>query len=261
MEYATAERYNKLITGLDKESVETVNRILGRMQLQSQGKTAYFSEEEEKRLRELNRDFRIHKLKDGNFAWKNYILPVNIFAKSVFFYKDGMTNFDEKSLKILKDKNIVDVGGFVGDSTLIFSDYTNKKVYSFEPSTKNFELMHKTIEMNKKDNIVPVNLGLGSKNRQATIPMRVGAGNKVDQPAKFTENIQITTLDEYVKEHNLDVGLIKVDIEGAEQDFLKGAEQTIKEHKPLLLLSIYHNPSDFFDIKAFNRKLELRVYI
>ncbi|WP_277874920.1 FkbM family methyltransferase [Brachyspira aalborgi] len=32
------------------------------------------------------------------------------------------------------------------------------------------------------------------------------------------------TLDSFVEENNIIVGLIKVDIEGAEQDFIKGAE-------------------------------------
>lgn len=43
-----------------------------------------------------------------------------------------------------------------------------------------------------------------------------------------------------IAENNLNVGLIKVDLEGAEQEFLKGAEQTIRN---------YHKPSDFFELK------------
>jgi len=45
------------------------------------------------------------------------------------------------------------------------------------------------------------------------------------------------------------VGLIKVDIEGAERDFLAGAERTIREQKPVLIISIYHSADDFYSIK------------
>ena len=45
------------------------------------------------------------------------------------------------------------------------------------------------------------------------------------------------------------MGLIKVDIEGAEQSFLSGAKNTIIEHRPVLLISIYHNYNDFYKIK------------
>lgn len=54
-----------------------------------------------------------------------------------------------------------------------------------------------------------------------------------------TEEIELVTLDSYVKEHNLKIGLIKVDIEGFEMEFLKGAKETICTQKPTMILSIY----------------------
>ena len=258
MEYAKAHDFNKLynnlVSGLDKESVDTVNRILTRFQqIESGGENTGFTANELKQLDRLKRNFKVLKLNDNCFVWKNYFLPIDHFEASVFFYQNGITNI--KNLEKLKNKDIIDVGGFIGDSAIVFSDYTNKKVYSFEPSSKNFELMKKTICMNKKGNIVPVQLGLGSKNQDAQVPLEVSSSLKTNQTTKeklsneLSENIKITTLDQYVRENKLDVGLIKVDIEGNEQDFLKGAKKTIVEQRPFLLISIYHNPSDFFNIK------------
>lgn len=56
---------------------------------------------------------------------------------------------------------------------------------------------------------------------------------------------EIIALDSYIKEHNIEVGFIKVDIEDFEMEFLKGATQTIMEQKPAMLISIYHQSSDF----------------
>ena len=64
-----------------------------------------------------------------------------------------------------------------------------------------------------------------------------------------TEKVPVITLDEYVREHPLQVGLIKSDLEGMEQDFLLGAKETITTQKPVLLLSMYHNDRDFFGLK------------
>lgn len=65
-------------------------------------------------------------------------------------------------------------------------------------------------------------------------------------------------------EHKLDVGMIKVDIEGAEQSFLKGAKKTISEQKPTLLISIYHNLDDLMAIKPmieeWNLGYKFRIY-
>lgn len=46
-----------------------------------------------------------------------------------------------------------------------------------------------------------------------------------------------------------------MDIEGAEWDAVHGAVETIKKFRPILLLSIYHTPTDFFQIKPFIEKL------
>ena len=45
--------------------------------------------------------------------------------------------------------------------------------------------------------------------------------------------------------------MITIDVEGAEQNLLKGAMDTIKLQKPLLFISIYHNVADFFEIKPW----------
>jgi hypothetical protein len=42
-----------------------------------------------------------------------------------------------------------------------------------------------------------------------------------------------------------------MDIEGEETNALLGAKKTIIEHKPILAISIYHNPKDFFEIKPW----------
>ena len=51
------------------------------------------------------------------------------------------------------------------------------------------------------------------------------------------------------------IGLIKLDIEGFEQEAIRGAKQTIRGHRPLLIISAYHNGKDFFDIPPLLREL------
>ena len=71
-------------------------------------------------------------------------------------------------------------------------------------------------------------------------------------------------LDHFAEEHGLTVGLIKADIEGAEQSLLRGAEKTIRKDRPALMISIYHNIDDLLDIKpmieAWNLGYEFRIY-
>jgi FkbM family methyltransferase len=144
------------------------------------------------------------------------------------------------------------VGAYIGDSAVVLSKYTKGKVYSFEPSSINYELLVKTIILNNlKDKIVTINKGLADKKEVLNIRTDIVSGGFCldDKAGNGLSNVEVDSLDNFVDENNIEVGLIKVDVEGFEQKFLAGAINTIKKQKPALLLSIYHNANDFFEIK------------
>ena len=246
-------RFKKLISGLSAEDASTIVKIIRRLQLikGTNSKLDLFTTNEKeslRRVREMNRE--ILKVSDNLYAYKNYLLPINHFEASVFFYNHGIKRLD--SLDVFKNKDILDVGGFIGDSILMLAPLTNKKIYSFEATKANYELMKKTIELNGIKNAVPVNVAVGDKPGEIELLFN-GASSSSDsimvKNPEYIERCPVITIDDYVREHNIDVGLIKVDIEGAEQSFLRGARKTIEKYKPTLLISIYHNVGDFLDIK------------
>ena len=73
----------------------------------------------------------------------------------------------------------------------------------------------------------------------------------------FYEDVEVITLDDYVREHNLDVGLIKVDVEGFEPEVIRGALETIKKSHPVLVLAFYHTPEEFYELKSYIESLNL----
>lgn len=163
----------------------------------------------------------------------------------------------------IQTKDILDLGAFIGDSALVLAEYTNKNVYAFEPSGANFAALEKTVVLNQNTRIVPVHAGIGAKDGEAYIPVRFGLGlvleteqNSDGNPSEM-ETVPIVSVDEFVARHNLEIGLIKVDIEGFEQDFIRGAEHTLREQRPALLLSMYHSASDFFGLKPMLEGLNL----
>ncbi|MBS4759485.1 MAG: FkbM family methyltransferase [Clostridium sp.] len=195
--------------------------------------------------------YMAQKVNKGDY-WEldNYKLPVDFFLSEVFFNKLELNNTNKDNFI---NRDIIDAGACIGDSALILSEFTNKKVYAFEPGEKNFKLMEKTILLNEKENIVPVMYGLGNKEEtlylnQDKISGNIGGSYLADSNIKEAERVNIIPLDKYVRENNLDVGLIKIDVEGFEQNVLEGAYETIKNCKPTLLISIYHKPDDFFKI-------------
>jgi hypothetical protein len=74
------------------------------------------------------------------------------------------------------------------------------------------------------------------------------------------DSLEITTvsIDDFVHERNLPrVDFIKMDIEGAELSALKGAEKTIRAHKPRLAIAVYHRREDFIDISTYLNDLDV----
>ena len=72
---------------------------------------------------------------------------------------------------------------------------------------------------------------------------------------KYEEIVAFSELEQFIE---TPIGLIKLDIEGNELAAIHGAEQTIRRCRPLLCISIYHHPQDFFEIKPFIESLKLR---
>lgn len=249
------EMFLRLIKGLEPDSVNNIVKIIKRQQYYLQTKDQsldLFTREEQEKLRRLQDEFlaNIFKISDTLYCYKNYLLPVNHFEPSVFYYRHGLDQLE--TLDRVKSKDIIDVGGFIGDSALILSPLTNKKVYSFEAVSENYLLLQKTLELNQITNVVAENLALSSQNCFISISLAGSSSSTVKRKGiNYRESIEVQaiTLDEYVDCKHLDIGLIKVDIEGAEQDFLKGAVKSITTQKPILLISIYHNANDFFNIK------------
>ena len=260
------QKYLNLIKNFDNESIEIINNIVSKIcNYNDIGEPVYFSQSQSQKIKELLEEYnnKIIKINEELFIYDKYILPKNHFEIEVFYDKSGMNYI--KNLNQVKNKNIIDAGGYIGDSAIVFSDYTDKNVYSFEPFLQNYNLMLKTIELNKKNNIIPVNMALGDSNKELSLYSNgnLNMGLSIDRNSEQSDincienKVKMVTLDSYVKENNIEVGLIKTDLEGFEQPFLKGAIETIKEQKPVLIISIYHNYSDFFEIKPMIENLNL----
>ena len=262
------EKLQKLYNGLDEKSILTINTILSRLDkvcniihkssmIKNKLELDLFTLEEKEHLIFLKEFFfaNIIKLSDTAYCYQNYLLPVKGFTVAVFFNKHEMNEINDQS-KLL-NKDIIDVGGWIGDSALILSKYTNSNVYSFEAVSQNFKNLEMTVKMNSLKNVIPIHSALGSHEGTIFIEDSNSGSFTNSIETQKSEIVKLNTLDNFVKMNDLNVGLIKVDIEGGEQDFLKGAIQTINNFRPVLLLSIYHTIDDFFDIKPFIESMNL----
>lgn len=250
------KRFLKLISGLDDDSVETVIRILNRQKLylnSNRKEMDLFTQYEKDELIKQEDLFwsQIIELSPNLYMYKNYFLTSKDFEPSVFYYKHGI----EKIHNIEKLRNGVffDIGGYVGDSAIVLNELLPEKIYTFEALPKHCEAIKENLELNKISNVVIESMALGNTNGFVTMGVCGSSSNAVSRGGIEIEDkivVPMQTLDNYVKANNIDnIKLIKVDIEGSEPLFLDGAKETITTQRPVLLLSIYHNEHDFFELK------------
>jgi len=180
------------------------------------------------------------QLIDNGFSEDSIVLP--------FFLSFGTQYFDIQYFKPQKNEFFIDAGDYNGCSTIDFfkwlGDYeTNGKSIIFEPNLISYNIVEKRFK--DCDNVKIVNKGLWHKNETLKF-CKMGGASHIDSSGE--EIIEVISLDEYLKDEKEPVTFIKMDIEGAELNALKGAEQTIKKYKPKLAISIYHKPEDVWEI-------------
>ena len=193
-----------------------------------------------------------------------------IFEKVINFkisfdydFMQGFTNdhegqyFDKEILPDIKNISFVDGGGYVGDTaTEVIKNYPDfKKIYLIEPIPENIRIAKR--ELAHYENIEFLTCGISNKketlsfNEEKSFSTIYGSG---------TQSVELDTIDNIVKER---VDYIKLDIEGAEQNAIDGAKETIKKYKPILAICIYHKAEDWYTIpkKVLAIESEYKIYL
>lgn len=168
----------------------------------------------------------------------------------IFFYDSGLSHVPKETVgKKISGRDILDCGGYNGDTALMFErKYSPRRIYSFEPLEENFAKLQSTIDICALGKVIPQKLAVGSEKKTSVLVPR-DSGSYLSPDSKDGEQVDVDTIDSFVEKACSEPGFIKMDIEGAELDAIKGAINTIKRFRPILSIAIYHTPADMFMIK------------
>ncbi|MBR3721299.1 MAG: FkbM family methyltransferase [Selenomonadaceae bacterium] len=144
---------------------------------------------------------------------------------------------------------LIDGGAFDGMTAREFA-LMGSKVYAFELDGKNYE---KCRIMAEKSGFTAENMGLSDK--KSTIKYSSnGASSYINDNGQ--ETIGLIDIDTYAFEKNLQrVDFIKLDVEGAEMEALRGGAATISKFKPKLAICLYHKLEDLWQIPLYIKEL------
>ena len=157
---------------------------------------------------------------------------------------------------------IIDCGAFTGVAIHKFlkAGYEIESFVAFEPDPDNFALLASRDFQVERRFCLP--LGTWSTTRQLRFS---SSGSMASRLSEIGDTIiQCVAVDDVL--HGQQVNLIKLDVEGAEIETLKGMQKIIQDQKPCLLVSAYHLPEHLYEIVDLirswnlNYKFHLRVH-
>jgi FkbM family methyltransferase len=162
---------------------------------------------------------------------------------------------------------VLDCGSYVGCFTIIASKLVGAKgkVIAFEPDATSYRKLLANIELNKLTNVKAINKGVFDKNSKKEFYERTSRGSSFvfESEGMLTKSVDVTTIDNVVKELNLEkIDFIKMDVEGAELQALKGTEKILKTLKPNLAIATYHiidGKTTDNDVEKYLQKLKYKT--
>jgi FkbM family methyltransferase len=161
----------------------------------------------------------------------------------------------------LNKKSIImlDCGAFDGDT--ILSAIENKtslsKAYCFEPDAKNFNLLHAKTKTLKGTEYILVPCATWSETKIISFQDSEGESSRVSESSG--SSVKAVSIDDFMANSPYD--FLKIDVEGADLDTLRGAINSINTQRPYIAVGIYHRPSDLWEIPLFlNKNLKKYKY-
>lgn len=148
------------------------------------------------------------------------------------FYEQWLLTNIKKLGKL--DGIYIDAGAHVGNHTIYFSNHCKAdEVWAFEPTPSTFEVLKENVERNCKGNVKIFNKAVGKENGFGSLIQNARQGqNRVELEGDEVEVFSLGNIKEKV-------ALIKIDVEGMEEDVVMGAMPIIERDKPELFIESF----------------------
>lgn len=195
--------------------------------------------------------------KDNIWDIKKFMNGGGITIGEQYFARD-IISFEENEV-------FVDGGCYdMGSSKLFLQEMklkggSCKKIYAFELNDKNYVSCKKNAS-SVIEEVELINAGLWSKDTYLRFADLGGSSYVLESDTPEKDSVAGRMIDSCITEK---VTFIKMDVEGAELEALKGARKTIMRDHPKLAICIYHKPEDIWEIPCYIKSLvpEYKLYI
>lgn len=227
---------------------------------------------------------REHKIEGGILKGHSFLIDENQSWQKL--YTDG--NYDKEVQEYvqrisLNGKTVMDVGGHFGYLSMIFAKTVgaNGRILIVEPMPANIEKINANFSLNEDLNKIVEVIPLAISDKKGTVQFNTSSGiedgrssmghittsdtffnkSEYDHWGFIPIEVQTERLDDLMIQHNIsNLGLIKFDIEGAENMALEGGRELISNNKCHVIIEVHSIFNMLFIgnyFAALNYKIEL----
>lgn len=216
---------------------------------------------------EMDPQFLGWKLHERNLEIFGY--PIRMFCGSgacytTFVHEQYRCETSDGVIECKEGDVAIDAGGCYGDTALYLAHKAGVqgKVASFEFLPVNLSVFRRNLQLNPDlaSRIRLYENPVYSQSGQELFVVGNGPGTQVVPQTSdpSASKVQTLKIDDLVASGDfLRIDFIKMDIEGAELEALKGSEQVLREFKPKLAITVYHDFKDFWQIPRYLNGLGL----
>jgi FkbM family methyltransferase len=153
---------------------------------------------------------------------------------------------------INKDKNIIDLGAWIGDNTLAWAKNINGIVYGIDPSSNNCSFIKELITLNNIKNIEVLQEVISDKEDELSV-IDGDIDHATFSSTKGTNTYKSKTLDSLYNENIIkNVGFMHLDVEGMEYKIILGSPNLIEKERPIVSYEGHTNTDTYLnDIKKY----------
>lgn len=158
---------------------------------------------------------------------------LGLWVRNVLRYEEKIQNYIRTYIK--SESIVFDVGANIGQFTLLFAEWTGSegKVVACEPDEKNYAFLNFNIAINKKHNVTAINKLVASDKEMHTFYRDTLTGGRRGSMLKKYAGVNTTepalvesvTIDWMIEKFGVP-DFIKIDVEGAEVEVLRGFGKT-----------------------------------
>jgi len=195
-------------------------------------------------------------------------IPQHIYLTGEF---EATTSIIAKSL-VKPGDTVVDVGANIGYFSLLFAQCVGRSgtVYAFEPVPRLVLNLKRNLGLNKLNCVNVTAVALSDRRGKARFyegPADNSGLSSLREPRQSSASfeVELAPFDELIDDHSK-VTLVKIDVEGAELQVLRGMERMLRATHPSLLLEVTdHFLAEMGDSSAsllkYIRSLQYIVYM